>query len=1244
MARRSRLRRIGRAARFAPGLLVIVLAGCTFDTTLTGDEFIRCGDDRACPLGSVCIVALQRCIATSSCVIGEGANVTTAADGAGCGEGSICVQGACVDERCGDGFVADSEECDEGAANSDLAPESCRLDCVRAHCGDGVVDADETCDGGAANSDVAPDACRLDCTPARCGDGVIDGAEVCDDGNVVSGDGCRGTCDKVEVCGDGFVDEGEQCDDENANNLDLCGACATAVWRPEILAGLGAEGGDPQRVLIGPASVAVDRVGNLYIADILSSTILRLDAVGQKLTRFSGTGTSTSVARPGPAGVRATDVNATGVLSLHVSAAGELITADIDESVVRRIDGVTGRAFDVAGNGLQSSSGDGGPGVLAAVGEPRDVATDGNGNVIITDVAGNRVRRVDRTTGIITTIAGEGRPSAPNPAENGDGGDPLRARVTPRAVDVDALGNVWVWEARNILRKLVIDPSDRSRFLRIEQAIVFPESGDTMESVAVSADGRTAWVTNRTRHQVFEFDLDALTQRPIAGTGTAGFDGDGPDATLVQLNRPAEVVVFDEDTLFIADLENGRVRRLDRNPDGTWAITTVAGVGLPPDVGFVGYFAPRVLQVGGGGLGLKPRFECPNKVDVALAQAALRQVFFQDACTGSFRLIAGTGGRGSTGDGGPALQATFVAPRGTTVDAFGNVYVADPGAHVVRRISVDGVITLVAGTGVPGATGDGGPATAARLNRPASVAVDDRGRVVIADAGNHRLRRVDLATGIITTLLGTGVALPGLDGTNLATQTVAEPVAVLFLPATLLQDGASGGLLFFVERTGHRVRALADVTIPGVPALLLPVQTMTLAGDGSAGYIDDVDGLAARFDHPRALGGFVDESCPSGCVLVLDGIDRVRRLNISLGQGARIVASVTTDVGGALATDDGPLSSALLPGPAALASFGESSAVVVDRVTGRLRRVDLAAARIDTVAGLPEGLVPDRAPTSALLTRPFDDPSGLAVDETTSPRAIYVAERGEHVIRRVVAVDDANPSTWTTEDVCGQRGTAGHVDGACDDARFFAPAGLALAPERGFLFVADQENHVIRRIDLAARRVVTIAGQVGVRGVLVDDVAGRDALLDTPSSVEVVGDALFVADAGAHRVVRIEAPFADDLAQTRVHAVLGDGVAASSGEGRPAAFFNVDTPESLAADGANNLFVASQQVVRFVAAGDDHADGQDSVVSIYGAPPRARFPEPVTKCINGVTRLPAGDVLAIDRCVGLLLRLRRTTP
>ncbi|MDQ3900600.1 MAG: hypothetical protein M3319_09200 [Actinomycetota bacterium] len=173
----------------------------------------------------------------------------------------------------------------------------------------------------------------------------------------------------------------------------------------------------------------------------------------------------------------------------------------------------------------------------------------------------------------------------------------------------------------------------------------------------------------------------------VAGTGSAGFSGDGGPATSAHLQNPEGVAVDSSGTLYIADYGNHRVRQVAR--DGV--ITTVAG----------------------------------------------------------------TGRHGYGGDGGPATAAPLHFPYGVAVDSAGTLYIAEFGNHRVRQVTPDGVITTVAGTGSAGYGGDGGPATAAHLNRPCGVAVDDVGTLYIVDDYNDRVRQVT-PDGVITTVAGTG--------------------------------------------------------------------------------------------------------------------------------------------------------------------------------------------------------------------------------------------------------------------------------------------------------------------------------------------------------------------------------------------------------------------------------------------------------------------------------------------------------
>ena len=227
----------------------------------------------------------------------------------------------------------------------------------------------------------------------------------------------------------------------------------------------------------------------------------------------------------------------------------------------------------------------------------------------------------------------------------------------------------------------------------------------------------------------------------IAGTGQEGFSGDGGPATQARLNVPSDVAVDAQGNVYIADSNNHRIRRV--GPNGV--ITTIAGTG--PVGGGEGRFS------GDGRPATQARLNSPAGVVVD----AQGNVYIADSdnhrirrvgLDGIITTIAGSGdtgfGKGGySGDGGPATQARLNSPDGMVVDAQGNIYIADTYNHRIRRVGLDGVITTIAGTGAEGYSGDGGPATQARLNYPAGMAVDAQVNIYIADEANHRIRRMD---------------------------------------------------------------------------------------------------------------------------------------------------------------------------------------------------------------------------------------------------------------------------------------------------------------------------------------------------------------------------------------------------------------------------------------------------------------------------------------------------------------------
>ncbi|RMG45824.1 MAG: serine/threonine protein kinase, partial [Acidobacteria bacterium] len=225
----------------------------------------------------------------------------------------------------------------------------------------------------------------------------------------------------------------------------------------------------------------------------------------------------------------------------------------------------------------------------------------------------------------------------------------------------------------------------------------------------------------------------------VAGTGEPGFSGDGGPATAARLMNPSALALDAEGNLYIADVGNNRIRRVDR---ATGIITTVAGSGAR---GFAGDGGPATAAAFNGlrGLAIGP------SGDLFVADFFNQRVR-RISADGTITTVAGNGtfnisSEQQLGDGGPASQAVVRWPIDVAVDQAGNLYIAENASHRIRRVTPDGIITTVVGSGSPlfgGFSGDGGPARQARLNLPSGIAVDGSGNLYISDAGNFRVRKV----------------------------------------------------------------------------------------------------------------------------------------------------------------------------------------------------------------------------------------------------------------------------------------------------------------------------------------------------------------------------------------------------------------------------------------------------------------------------------------------------------------------
>jgi sugar lactone lactonase YvrE len=343
----------------------------------------------------------------------------------------------------------------------------------------------------------------------------------------------------------------------------------------------------------------------------------------------------------------------------------------------------------VAGTGVAGFSGDGGPALAAMINLPRAVAVDTQGNLFVADTYNHRIRKIG-TDGIITTVAGNGQAGS-----SGDGGPAIKARIKwPHSVAVDDAGNVYLTDS----------PNNRVR----------------------RVDKNTGMIAT------------------IAGTGQAGFSGDGGPATKARINTPKGVMVDAGGNVYIADSLNNRVRRVDK-------------------------------------------------------------------ATGNIATVAGNGKAAYRGDGGLATAASLQVPRGMATDAAGNLYIADDDNHAVRRVDqATGRITTIAGTGAAGSSGDGGPATAAKLNNPQTLALDaSAGLLYIADMTNSRIRRVDLGTGSITTVVGTGTAGYSGDGGPATAAKLRLSKGVALGP---------DGTLYIADTSNSRVRKVVGLAPEVAPA------------------------------------------------------------------------------------------------------------------------------------------------------------------------------------------------------------------------------------------------------------------------------------------------------------------------------------------------------------------------------------------------------------------------------------------
>ena len=573
----------------------------------------------------------------------------------------------------------------------------------------------------------------------------------------------------------------------------------------------------------------------------------------------------------------------------------------------------------------------------------------------------------------------------------------------------------------------------------------------------------------------------------VAGNGTCGYSGDGGAATSASLDFVQGIAIDSFGNLFIADLGNSVIRRVDT----TGTITTYAGI--PDQAGYSGDGAAATASL----LNSPEAVAVDTLGDLFISDTNNNRIRRVDVNTKIITTVAGNGTQGYSGDGGLATAATLGVPDGLAVDNAGNIYIADTVNAVIREVfspsneTKPNVITTIVGNNTFGFGGDGGPALSAELTNPAGLFVDPTsGNLWIADYWNNRIRMYNATSLQISTVFGSGLVGDGGVATS----------ASFYFPRTPALD--SEGNLYITDAENNRIREVNATTqiVSTVVGNGVPCARPTLpCGDGGPA-------TSASIFMPRTI-----TIEPSGNLLVADDGDfKIREVDGSSGIITTIVGSGAQCTTATLPCGDG--------GPATSASVNDARGAVLD-AAGNLYFVDAQDNRVREVDT-----------TGTITTIAGGGPSGSA--PTGCANGTYTGDGGAAV-----------------------------------DSTLDCPLGLDI-DSLGNLYVADTYNNVIRKIDTGTPRIITTAAGTGTKGHTGDGGPATSATLNMPDRVSVNGAGnFFISDSGNDVIRRV------DGTSKIITAFVGNGTFGFEGDGGPALSAELARPVGVVVDSAGNMYV-----------------------------------------------------------------------
>jgi sugar lactone lactonase YvrE len=567
----------------------------------------------------------------------------------------------------------------------------------------------------------------------------------------------------------------------------------------------GDDGPATQSQLKVPAGLTFDSKGNLYIADRGNHRVRKINKKGI-ITTFAGNGTAGFSGDGGPA----TQASLNLPSGLAVDSKGNLYISDRSNNRVRVVNS-RGIIQTIAGNGNDGYHGDNMPALKATLDKPFGLAVDKDNNLYIADRGNNRIRKID-SSGLISTVAGDG-----GFYFIGDNGPAYRASIAgPTGVAVDSKGNIYIADRNNNRIRVVNKLGMIRTLMGTGQQDYNGDSELARETnlhlpfgVALDKKGDLL-VIDRSHYRIRKLIMKGNRVTTVAGNGIKQFGGDGGPAQGANLEFPHGIDVDSKDNVIFADKAHYRIRKI--TPQGI--ISTIVGNGIRGNTGDgkqalkASIFPTRMR------LNHKNEifFISPSGFVSLVRKVNTKGIINEHITTGDAdyqkAVLASGSGRSTKSEITVISQFSDLA-----LDKKGNVYLADRINHQIRKLSPNGKIKTIAGTGDSNHYGDGGPATKAAFRDPVAITLDKEGNLYVADAANNMIRKIN-TKGIISTIAGNSKHQDSGDGGPALEASLRSIDSLVFSPV---------GELHIVETNTHHIRKIKKdgtiVTVAGRPGI-----------------------------------------------------------------------------------------------------------------------------------------------------------------------------------------------------------------------------------------------------------------------------------------------------------------------------------------------------------------------------------------------------------------------------------------